>query len=616
MNPQEEAQDENKPAARTQALALLHAQVLKSTLDGRLLEALSGCQQALALDPDNADTLHLMGAVHLEAGENDLAVEWTSRAIRKDPKAEFLSTLGIALSNLGRHDDALKVFDKAVQLKPDDALLWSQLAKACTTLGQAQDALRCYAQAFTLDPGHADAAYCCGHLCHGMQRHEEALAWLDRSLALRPDHVPALMIRSYVLKALRRLDAALADNLHAARLDPGNSEIANSLGSTLQELGRIEEALSVYERALHIAPGNPHLMTNRANALVWSGRLDEAGAAYRQVLATNPDFVEARWNQGILQLLLGDFENGWYGLEMRFKIPGMHPAYPKLRGPMWLGEEPIAGKTILICADEGLGDSIQFARYVPMLAARGARVILAAEPILRPLLAGIEGVSQYLPKLAETVLPPYDLHCAINSLPFAFATRLDSIPNGPYLAPPAADRVRAWEDRLQDRLGPHDRLRVGLVWSGNPDHRNDRYRSMSLALMSRILDVDAHFFSLQKQPRPLDAETLRETPGIIDLTDHLTDFGETAALLSCLDLVIAVDTSVAHVAAALGRPTWILLQQIPDFRWLLDRDDSPWYPSVRLFRQDASRNYAGVLDRVRAELAKLAEAFVLKRDAT
>jgi tetratricopeptide (TPR) repeat protein len=594
------------------ALAQLHAQVLKNTLDGRFLEALSTCEQALALDSENAGTLHLIGAVHLEAGESELAVEWLSRAIRSQPKAEYLSTLGFALTALGRRDDALQVFDQAVQLKPDNAQLWSQLANACSAMGRSDDALKCFAQAFALDRCNAEAAYCCGHLCQGMQRYEDALTYLDQANALRPDHVPTLMNRALVLKELKRLDGALADNFRAARLDPGNIEIANSLGAILQELGRFAEALSAYERALQISPRDVRMITNRASALVWLGRMEEAMAAYRQVLAVDPDYADARWNLGTLPLLTGDFENGWQGLEMRFKIPALHPAYPALRGPMWLGQEPIAGRTILICADEGLGDSIQYARYLPMLAARGARVMLVVEPILCPLLAGIEGVSQCVPKVAGTVLPPYDLHCAINSLPLAFATRLDSIPSGPYLPPPVADRAQVWDNRL----GPHDRLRAGLVWSGNPDHRNDRNRSMSLATMSGIFDVDARFVSLQKQLRPRDAETLRQMPAIVDLTKDLTDFAETAALLSCLDLVIAVDTSVAHVAAALGRPTWILLPHLPDYRWMFDRDDSPWYPSVRLFRQDASGDYAGVLDRVRAELAKLAESFVIARDAT
>jgi tetratricopeptide (TPR) repeat protein len=442
-----------------------------------------------------------------------------------------------------------------------------------------------------------------------MQHYDDALVYLDQAVALRPDHVSTLMIRALVLKELKRFDDALADNFRAAQLDPGNIDIANSLGAILQDLGRHEESLSVYERALQIAPGDISMITNRANTLVWLGRVGDAMAAYRQVLAANPDFADARWRLGALQLLTGDFENGWQGLEKRFRIPTLHLAYPQLRGPMWLGQEPIAGKTILICADEGLGDSIQYARYLPMLAARGARVILVVEPTLCPLLAGIEGVSQCVPKLVGTVLPPYDLHCAINSLPLAFATRLDSIPNKPYLPSPAQDRVQAWEDRL----GPHKKLRVGLVWSGNPDQRNDRNRSMSFRTMSRILDVDATFVSLQKQLRPQDAEVLREMPDVIDLTKQLTDFSETAALLSCLDLVISVCTSVAHVAAASGRPTWILLSRLADYRWMFDRDDSPWYPTARLFRQDASRDYAGVVDRARAELAILAESFARER---
>jgi tetratricopeptide (TPR) repeat protein len=616
MNPQENAQDQRKldeirPIERGQALALLHAQALKNTLDGRFLEALSVCQQALTLDPENADTLHLMGAVHLQAGQNELAVEWTSRAIHKQPKAEFLSTLGFALTGLGRHDDALKVLDKAVQLAPQSAQLWSQLGNACSASGRSEDALTCFAQTFALDPSNADAAYRCGHLYQGMQRHEEALAWLDRAVALRPDHVSTLMMRALVLKALKRRDDALADNFRAARLEPGNIEIANSQGAILEELGRFEEALQAYERALQIAPGDVRMITNRASALVWLGRLDEAMAAYRQVLAIAPDFADAHWNLGTLQLLTGDFENGWRGREARWQIPALRPNYPSLPGPMWDGTQSLDGKTILIWPDEGLGDTIHLARYLPMLAARGARVILVVQPILCPLLAGIEGPSQCVPQLAGMVLPPHDLHCAINSLPLAFGTRLDNIPNGPYLPPPAADRVQAWDDRL----GPHDRLRVGLVWSGNPDHRNDRNRSTSLAAMSGILGVDARFFSLQKQLRPGDAETLRQTPAVIDLTGDLTDFAETAALLSCLDLVISVDTSVAHVAAAIGRPTWILLPHLPDYRWMFDRDDSPWYPSVRLFRQNARGDYAGAIDRVRAELAELAESFS-DRDAT
>jgi ADP-heptose:LPS heptosyltransferase len=248
-----------------------------------------------------------------------------------------------------------------------------------------------------------------------------------------------------------------------------------------------------------------------------------------------------------------------------------------------------------------MGDSIQFARYVPMLTARGARVILAVEAPALPLLAQLSGVSQCLAK-PVTMLPAFDMHCPTCSLALAFGTRLDNIPSGiSYLPRPPDDRVRSWERRL----GPRDKLRVGLVWSGNPLHGNDRNRSIPLASLSRVLECDASFVSLQKDPRPADHAILRQRADIVDLTADLTDFRETAALVSCLDLVITVDTSVAHLSAALGCPTWILLPYVPDYRWLLDRDDSPWYPAARLFRQNESRDYESVLDRLATELRTL-----------
>jgi hypothetical protein len=240
-----------------------------------------------------------------------------------------------------------------------------------------------------------------------------------------------------------------------------------------------------------------------------------------------------------------------------------------------------------------------------MLAARGARVILVVQDPLHRLMSTLSGASLCVPRSAMGTLPAFDLHCPISSLPLAFKTRLDTIPSGPYLPSPPDSLVQAWENRL----GPRTRLRVGLVWSGDPHHVNDETRSIPLRALTGILDVDASFVSLQKAPRPHDAAVLRERRDVVDLTADLTDFAETAALIACLDLVITVDTSVAHLAGALGRPTWILLPWTPDYRWLLDRADSPWYPSVRLFRQTETREFGSVLDRVRDELRALATAF-------
>jgi ADP-heptose:LPS heptosyltransferase len=272
---------------------------------------------------------------------------------------------------------------------------------------------------------------------------------------------------------------------------------------------------------------------------------------------------------------------------------------------MWTGQGTVKDKTILIYADEGLGDAIQFVRYLPLLAAEGARVVLVVDDKLQSLLSRLPGVTLCLPKSTEHV-PRFDLHCALSSLPLAFGTRIDTIPAARSYLPAISEAERqVWEGRL----GVHDRLRIGLVCSGNERHVNDHNRSIPLKLMMRLVSDKAQFISLQKDPKPADEAVLRERQDVTDLTSHLTDFSATAALIACLDIVVTVDTSVAHLSAALGRPTWILLPYKPDYRWLLDRDDSPWYPTVRLFRQNERRDYGEVLDRVDSALAEQVAAF-------
>ncbi|MBU6459225.1 MAG: hypothetical protein KGQ48_17070 [Bradyrhizobium sp.] len=410
-------------------------------------------------------------------------------------------------------------------------------------------------------------------------------------------------MRAIVLHSLKRYEEALADNLRAYALHPGNADTCNNIGATLQFLSRDEEALPWFDRAVALRPGHVLALLNKAASQLQTHRHAEAERTYRQVQAIDPGNPEPDWNLSLLYMLTGNFEVGWAMREARWNRanPGVYPEFPV---PRWFGGDNIAGKTIVICADEGLGDTIQFARYVPMVAALGARVILVVDPPAHALLSGLQGVSQCVRKDIGPS-PPFDLHCPMSGLPLAFGTRLDTIPPGmAYLPPLPEGRLRAWEDRL----GPRSRLRVGLVWSGNPVHSNDHNRSTSLRTFAPILDLDATFLSLQKDPRPDDLALLRERTGIVDLTADLTDFVETAALLSCLDVVITVDTSVAHLAAALGRPTWILLPYDPDYRWLLDRDDSPWYPTARLFRQNEKRDYTIVLDRVRGELEALISA--------
>jgi tetratricopeptide (TPR) repeat protein len=566
---------------------------------GRFLDAQVCCQQALAADSNNPDALHLMGLLAFQAGQLDHAIAWIGRAIRQNPKPDYLANLGSALRQAGRLEEALQVFDKAIQLKPDDPLLWCRLAGILAALGRNAEALLGYQHALKLDPHHWEAAYHCGELLFGSERFEEALSHFHRCNAAQPDHVRTLQARARCLSALKRFDECFAENARAHALDPADPISCNNAGNALLDLGRPDEALRWFDKALALRPNSEEILRNKGAALTRLRRFDDAIAIYERAIAADPTDRNSAWNLAVLQLLTGNLEAGFRGHEALrvWRLPDTASA--TFSAPKWLGHEPLVGKTIAVWQDEGHGDTIQFARYIPLLAARGARVILVVEPPLNSLLSRLDGVSLCLSKSPETRLPPVDFHAPIYSLPAAFGTRLDSIPSGePYLPVPAADQAQAFENRF----GPHDKFRVGLVWSGRPTHPGDLSRSIPFRMLTSLLDVDATFVSLQKDPRPLDAEALQERPEVIDFTADLTDLAATAALISRLDLVIAVDTAVAHLAAALGRPTWIMLPYTPDFRWLLGRDDSPWYPAVRLFRQNASREYGNVIARVRSEL--------------
>jgi tetratricopeptide (TPR) repeat protein len=591
----------NGSGARTPA-ALFEAGV-RHMRAGQNLDAQVCCQQALAADPNHTNTLHLMGLLALQAKQYDHAVEWISRAIRQNPNPIYLWSLGTALRQQGRSEEALKAFDKAVQLRPDDARSWTNLGDVLIELQRPADALLSFQRALQLDPRHWGAANKSGFLLQESGRLAEALAHFDLCEELQPNHAPTLLRRALALRGLKRHEESLADNRRAHVLDPANADTCNNTCDALQSLGRYEEALPWFDQALALRPDFVEALDNKAVGLSQLHRFDEAFAIHDRLKSTGVNTALTDWNLSLLQMLTGNFEAGWAGREMRWQPPLRPVIYPEFSQPTWLGEESIDGKTILVHVDEGLGDTIQFVRYVPMVAARGARVILVVERALYPLLSGLSGVSQCL-AFGSGPLPAFDMHCPIGSLPLAFETRLDTIPPAPSYLPPVAEaRVQAWEARL----GSHDKLRVGLVWSGSLGHNNDHNRSTTLRMMSRLLDVDASFVSLQKEPRPDDKALLAQTD-IVDLTAHLTDFAETAALISCLDLVITVDTSVSHLAGALGCPTWILLPRTPDYRWLLDRGDSPWYPSVRLFRQTETRDYGDVLDRVRAALQTLISA--------
>ena len=578
-------------------LAAVCAAIAGEMHAGRHLEAQLRCRRALEANPEEPELLHLMALIYFNAVEFDHVVEWVSRAIRKDPKPSYLTTLGTALQRLGRLEDASKAFDKAIQLKPDDTALWTSLGGVLEELNRSSEAVLCFQHVLKLDPHHVQAAYRSAAALLRLERLEEALVQCDLCERLRPDDGATLLLRSVVLRGLKRFEDSLADAGRAHALDPGNAFLCSNIAAALVLLDRLEDALEWFDRALGLQPSSVLILESKAVVLRKLHRFDELFALYHHIMSIDPANAKIEFSMANDHLMLGNFEAGWRGRESSWRNPGNFSSDNPV--PVWLGEESIAGKTILIHSDEGLGDTIQFTRYVPMLAARGGRVVLVAQDSLQSLLSTLPGLSCCLP-LSNSTTPPVHVRCPVMSLPLAFRTTLDTIPPPIPLSPPV-DRVRAWEERL----GPHDRLRVGLVWSGSPAHINDQTRSIALQSLTPILDVDATFVSLQKDPRPDDQAVLLERTEIVDLTAHLTDFGETAALVSCLDLLITVDTSTAHLAATMGCPTWIMLAHTPDFRWLLNRDDSPWYPAVRLFRQTETREYASVIERVRTELSAI-----------
>ena len=434
----------------------------------------------------------------------------------------------------------------------------------------------------------------------GMGQHDRALASFDRVIALAPEVPGSHNHRGLSLHALKRYDDALASYDKAIALKPGDFAAYSNRGMTLNALDRYEETLESCEKAVMLGPGHAALHNNYGNALQEMGRFGDALKSYDMATAIRPDYAEAHWNAGVVRLMTGDFEGGWRQAEWRWKNRSLGNEQRHFAEPLWLGGST-EGKTIFIYGEQGMGDVIQFCRYIPMVASHGGEVIVEVAGPLKRLMSGLDGVSACVTK--GEVAPPFDLQCPILSLPLAFGTRLDTVPaKVPYL------RVPAGRD-FESELGRKRKPRIGIAWSGNPHHVHDRKRSIPFRAFGPLLDVDATFVSLQKDVREGDQAALAERSDILNLGPTLEDFADTAALIAALDLVIAVDTSVVHLAGALAKPVWVLVPFLPDWRWLLDRADNPWYPTTRLFRQTAARDWNDVIGRVRDALHDFCRAF-------
>jgi tetratricopeptide (TPR) repeat protein len=633
---------------------------------GQWAEAERLYRKILAVQPDHLDSLHLLGVMAYERGEFARALDQIGLILAKDPDHSLaLNHRGLALTALKRFDDALASYDRALAVQPDyaEALLnrgdvlveLKRLDEALATFERALEVRRDYADAFChrgvvlqlmkrLDealasydraiaarPSYTEAFYNRGIVLHEQKRFEEALASYDRALALRPDYAEALCNRGMVffelkapeqalasydralalrphfveaqvhrgnaLRKLKRFEEALASCERTLALWPDRAAAYGNRAIVLHELRRFAEALADYDRAFAIEPDYLDALCNRGATFYELGRFEEALASYARALAVRPDFADAHYNEAHSRLLTGDLRRGFEKFEWRWKIEPYASFRREFAQPQWLGTEEIAGKTILLHAADGFGDTIHLCRYTPVVAARAARVILEVQKPLQELMSSLAGGAQVLAR--GDPLPDFDLQCPLLSLPRAFGTELATIPSAtPYLFVPPS-RTASWNARL----GPRHRPRIGLAWSGDPNHSNDRNRSIALdRFLPLLTGVDAIFVSVQRDVRDGDATVLQSRSDVLHFGPELKDFSDTAALISSLDLVISVDTSVAHLAGALAKPVWILLTFLPDWRWLLDREDSPWYPTARLFRQDGTRTWDDVITRVGAAL--------------
>ncbi len=602
--------DRNGPAA-------LLAEGMAHHSAGRLAEAEAAYRRVLDASTGHPDALHLLGVIALQVNKPAAAVELIGQAIRANPRSVvYHSNLGSALRRLGRLDEALAACRRALELDASFADGYNNLANVLLDKqlhAETADALR---RLLSYRPALTEQRLMLARVLILDGRPAEAVEALEALLRLAPGSADAHVNLGVALRKLGRNDEAIATYRRGLELAPGNAALLSNLGSALDQQGRSVEAVDCYRQAIDHQPGFVDAHVNLSVSLRDLNRLDEAAAAAREAIRLKPDSAEAHTNLGHARLLQGDLPEGFAEYEWRFRIADFPSPTRSFPVPAWDGG-PLDGLTLLVHDEQGVGDGINFLRYIPLLRERGARVIVECNTQLLRLFQSAPDVDTVVGRFAP--LPAFDRHVSLLSVPHLMGTRLETVPAAvPYLrAEP--ELLARWAARLGPsgdgnpgdfpRDCPRD-CRIGLVWAGSPGHRNDRNRSLALAALAPLGRVPGvRFYSVQKGPAAAQLATPVPGLAITDLSGEIGDFADTAAIVSHLDLVITVDTSVAHLAGALGRPVWVLLPFAPDWRWLMDREDSPWYPTMRLFRQPAP----GAWDPVVARVAEALERHAAER---
>lgn len=585
-------------------LNVTHVQTLSTWVEamiqnGRAGEAESRIIQAITQQPKVAALHHILGVARKMCGQFDAAIGPIEGALKLDPvNADYHLALGDVLTACGRFEDAEAALQKALALNPDMDAAFGALAELYYDQGRTDEAIHALEQAGELNPSAPDYLSNMGAYLLDDGRTNEALAALDRAVTAHPEHVNTRNNRAATLRKLGRVDDAITDVRCALETAPDDGESLANLGLLLEMTGALDEAKDAARRALDVAPDSPHAHSIMGVVLKSLGDFKPAREHLQRALELDPGHVEANWSLALLQLLEGDFENGWWNYRWRWQLEHRPCPYPDRK--LWDGG-PLNGESILIHAEQGLGDALQFMRYVPEIAALGGRVTFACHAPLQDMLKRtFAQVNDVTIACHDDEAPATDWHAPLLGLPHLFGTELDTIP-----APaPTIQRRDAGRCALPVHpKGDKGKLKVGLVWSGNPIQRNNHNRSAPLsALKDMIEGADACFYSLQVGGQDDDMAVLQGLDNMVDLSPLIHDFSDTADLVGQLDLVISVCTSVAHLSGAMGTPTWVMLAHVPDFRWLQDREDSPWYPAARLFRQPEPGDWQAVAARISAAL--------------
>lgn len=580
------------PAETARVKMLREAATLRAA--GRQDEAVLLYQSLLETNPDDTEAMYRLGMTRATTGAVAEARDLLMRVVEIDPNfADGFSDLGVLSRRLGEIDAARAAYGKALALKPDHVDALYNCGNLENAAGETEQAESFYRRAIAARPAHQGALNNLGLLLHKKRDHEGA-AEIYRQALSHDDMLP--QTHNNLGNALRdsgALEQSLASYRQAVALDADLCDGWRNLSVALQKMHLMEDAVDPARRALALEPDNPELLLNLGTLMIRLGQMKKGSDAFDRALAIRPDYAEAHWNRAHVLLMQGGFREGWREYEWRLRCPGLNAYGRTFDAPRWDGA-PLTGKRILIHSEQGFGDTLQFVRFLPQVKQRGGTVIFEAHKALRRLFDGIEGADILVQSGGD--MPEFDCYAPLLSLPFLFGMEEGSIPATPHLRPASPPPIN---------LPDSSSKRIGLVWAGRPQHGNDRNRSMALDHIKPLFENErCDFFSLQLGPArdQIEQQNLQST--LTDLGEHLTDFAATASLIEQLDLVIAVDTAVAHLAGTLGKPVWLMLPFVPDWRWMLHRSDSPWYPTMRLFRQPVARDWNAVVADMKAALVE------------